>query len=139
MEQLLTEYPVKVEIPVAWGEMDAFQHVNNIIYFRYFESVRIVFFEKIGFIDCMNEIGIGPILASTQCKYIKPVRYPDTVTVGARVARIEDDRFDIHYLLVSHKLQKVAAEGDSLVVAYDYHNNKKALLPEEVEEGIRSL
>ena len=38
----LENYPVVIEIPVAWGDMDAFQHVNNVAYFRYFESARIL-------------------------------------------------------------------------------------------------
>lgn len=37
----LAGFPVRVDIPVAWGEMDAFGHVNNVVYFRYFESARI--------------------------------------------------------------------------------------------------
>ena len=46
MEKLTERYPVVIEIPVAWGEMDAFQHLNNIVYFRYFESARIAYFER---------------------------------------------------------------------------------------------
>ncbi len=50
MQEILKHYSVIIETPVAWGEMDAFQHVNNIVYFRYFESVRIAYFEKIGYL-----------------------------------------------------------------------------------------
>jgi acyl-CoA thioesterase FadM len=46
MHDLLAGYPVVIEIPVAWGEMDAFQHVNNVAYIRYFESGRIAYFER---------------------------------------------------------------------------------------------
>ena len=42
MQEILKLYSVTIETPVAWGEMDAFQHVNNIVYFRYFESARIL-------------------------------------------------------------------------------------------------
>ena len=41
MEELTREYPVIIELPVAWGDMDAFAHVNNTAYFKYFESARI--------------------------------------------------------------------------------------------------
>ncbi|MCZ6911333.1 MAG: acyl-CoA thioesterase, partial [Proteobacteria bacterium] len=41
--KVLDDYPVVIELPVVWGEMDAFDHVNNIIYFRYFESARIAY------------------------------------------------------------------------------------------------
>ena len=47
LEDLLKSYPVVIDIPIAWGEMDALKHVNNMVYFRYFESVRVVYLEKI--------------------------------------------------------------------------------------------
>lgn len=43
MEKFLAQHPIVTEIPVAWGEMDALQHVNNVVYFRYFETARIDF------------------------------------------------------------------------------------------------
>ena len=49
-----------IEIPVAWGEMDSMGHVNNIVYFRYFETARMNYLERIGFIEEMNRTGIGP-------------------------------------------------------------------------------
>ena len=44
MNSPVADYPVVIETPVAWGEMDAYGHVNNIVYFRYFESARIAYF-----------------------------------------------------------------------------------------------
>ena len=68
MEEMLSNCTVVLTIPVAWGEMDAMGHVNNIIYFRYFESVRIDYFRKLDLIGYQRETGIGPILASTECR-----------------------------------------------------------------------
>ncbi|MHA2384093.1 MAG: acyl-CoA thioesterase, partial [Candidatus Thorarchaeota archaeon] len=81
----LDDFNIRVEIPVAWGDMDSFRHVNNTKFFKYFETARIRYFEKIGFIETMEKNSIGPILASTSAKFIKPLFYPDTVTVGTRV------------------------------------------------------
>src|SRR5512135_78545 len=100
---LLEGYPVIVEIPVAWGEMDSFQHVNNVVYFRYFESARIAYSEKIRLIENKDRTGIGPILASTSCRYKLPLTYPDIVSVGAKVTGIEEDRFTLSYVVVSHR------------------------------------
>ena len=102
MKELLETYPVVIGIPVAWGEMDSLQHVNNIVYFRYFESARMAYFRELGIWDYMHETGIGPILASTQCKFKIPLTYPDTVSVGARITEIEVYRFLMNYVLVSH-------------------------------------
>lgn len=139
MNELLAGFPVVIEIPVAWGEMDSFQHVNNIVYLRYFESARIAYFERLQLIEFMNETGIGPILASVQCKFKIPLTYPDTVSVGTRISQIEDDRFVMEYAVVSQKHQKLAAEGQGVIVSFNYRENKKAPLPEEVKRRIAAL
>ena len=139
MNELLKTCPVVIEIPVAWGEMDSLRHVNNIVYFRYFESARMAYFRRLDIWNYMNETGIGPILAATQCKFKIPLTYPDVVSVGAKISEIETDRFNMKYTVVSHNHAKVAAEGDGLIVSYDYRAQKKAPLPDEIKERIRVL
>ncbi len=139
MNDILKPYPVVISIPVAWGEMDAFQHVNNVIYFKYFESVRIAYFERLDMMNLMEKTGIGPILASTQCRYKIPLTYPDTVSIGTRVSDMKDDRFVMDYIVYSPKLRTVAAEGEGLIVAYDYRKGSKAHLPEELKQRIKTL
>ncbi|MFQ5824716.1 MAG: acyl-CoA thioesterase [bacterium] len=139
MKDLLKDFPVVIEIPVAWGEMDAFQHVNNIVYFRYFESARIAYFEKIDYINLMEKTGVGPILASTQCKFKLPLNYPDKVSVGVSISNIEEDRFVMKYCIVSHRSQKIAAEGEGSIVSYNYRENKKAPIPQELRQRILDL
>ncbi|MBF0120076.1 MAG: acyl-CoA thioesterase [Desulfobacterales bacterium] len=119
--------------------MDAFQHVNNIVYFRYFESARIVYFEKIDVLEQMANTGIGPILASTQCKFKIPLTYPDTISIGAKVSKIEEYSFIMEYAVISHKHNKIAAEGEAVIVAYDYKEKKKTTVPNVLKEKILSL
>ena len=135
MRELLKDYPVIIEVPVAWGEMDALQHVNNIVYFRYFESVRMAYFDRLDIWNYLKETGIGPILASTQCKFKIPLTYPDTVSVGARIDQIEDDRFRMEYSAISHNHRKLAAQGDGVIVSYDYRQMKKAPLPQRISQA----
>ena len=139
LDQLLDDYPVVVEITVAWGDMDAFQHVNNTAYFRYFENARIVYFDKIGIIDLLRQTGIGPILASTSCTYKLPLAYPDTISVSAKTKRIEEDRMIMKYAVVSLRHQKLAAEGDGVVVMYNYRESKKTAMPDEIRKRIIDL
>ncbi|MGH7447413.1 MAG: acyl-CoA thioesterase, partial [Longimicrobiales bacterium] len=120
----LAEYPVIISVPVAWGEMDAFGHVNNIIYFRYFESARIAYLDAIGFRGDDESSGIGPILASTECRFRRPLAYPDTVSIGARTIDLAADRFTMEYRVASAALGEIAAEGGGVIVAYDYINSR---------------
>lgn len=132
-------FPVLVRIQVAWGDMDAFQHVNNVMYFRYFETARIAYCERLAYMELMAKTGIGPILASTQCRYKIPLTYPDTITVGARVSEMRDDRFTMNYLVFSGRFQKTAAEGDGLIVSFDYKVGEKVPLPPEIRQRITAL
>ena len=139
MSDLLSAFPVVITIPVAWGEMDAFQHLNNTVYFRYFESVRIAYFERLEFMELSRTTGIGPILASTQCRFRIPLTYPDTVDVGARISDIGDDRFLMHYAVASRRFGKIAAEGEGMLVSFNYRENKKAPLPPEIRRKIEEI
>lgn len=139
MPQLLSDFPIVVQFPVAWGEMDALGHVNNIVYFRYFEGARVAYLTKINFIHPGQNVGIAAILASTRCDFRKALTYPDTVSIGARVIEIGDDRFTMEYRLVSQHLQRVAAEGSGVVVAFDYREKRKAALPETIRQNIATI
>ena len=135
----LDEYPVRFETPVAWGEMDAFQHVNNVVYFKYFESARLAYFEQIGYTSWMEKHGVGPILASTSCRFRQALSYPDRVVVGARVTDLGEDRFTMRYRIVSEKLDAIAAEGEGLVVNFNYRDNRKETLPAPIRAAIERL
>jgi acyl-CoA thioester hydrolase len=138
-EGLLEGFPVVVELPVFWGDMDYFRHVNNIVFFRYFESARIEYLERIGFREEAQADGAGPILHSTQARFRRPLTWPDTVLVGARTVEIREDRFTQEYRLVSRAQGEVAAEGGGILVAFDYAANRKVPLPERVCAAIQAL
>ena len=122
----LAPFPVRITIPVAWGEMDAMQHVNNIVYFRYMESARFAYFERIGWTRPLSDSRIGPILASARCLFKFPLTFPDNVIVGTKVTRIEGDRFTMRHRLMSERHGRLAAEGEGVIVAYDYGASRKA-------------
>ena len=136
---LESNFPVVFETPVAWGEMDSMGHVNNVVYFRYFESARLAYFERVGFIDEMKRSGVGPILATTQCRFKKPLTYPDRIRVGATATDVKEDRFTMLYCIESVALGTIAADGEGLIVAYDYNEKCKTALPDSVRRAILEL
>ena len=120
--------PICVPIMVQWGEMDAFSHVNNIVYFRYFETARIAYFERMGIIGSSS---IGPILAKTSCSFLAPLTFPDTAYAIARVESILEDRFVMRYGIYSAQKERLVAKGQGTIVPYNYETKKKSSLPQE--------
>lgn len=139
MNNLTTKYSSSVVIPIAWGEMDSFQHVNNIIYFRYFESARIHYFDAIDIMGYMKKTNIGPILAHTECKYRIPLTFPDTVISCSRVKEIREKDFIMEYAIFSKEHQSLAAEGTGRIVMLDYNTNQKVLVPQMIRTAIEKL
>ena len=139
MKKELADYPVVVKVPVAWGEMDAFGHLNHTIYFRYMETARISYFEKLDFPDFLERNPVGPILGAISCRFRAPLAYPDRVSVGVKVSQIEKDRFMMSYSIFSHKSWRLVAEGESTIVCYDYRQNRKAPVPDKLKNGIVEL
>jgi acyl-CoA thioester hydrolase len=119
--------------------MDSFQHVNNVIYFRYFESARIQYFEAVGLMDIVEQLGVGPILGSTSCRYRTPLTYPDTVYVGAKITEMHEKRFTMEYLIVSEQHPETVAEGSGVVICYNYQKNQSTQIPEVVHHAIEKL
>ncbi len=138
-DELFRVFPVVVTQAVLWGEMDSFQHVNNVAYFRYFENGRLEYIRRVGWFDIQTATGIGPILASTQARFRRALIYPDTIHIGTRLLDMKDDRITIEHKIVSDALDDVATDGQGVIVSFHYETGKKVALPAELRERIEKL
>ncbi|MSR58521.1 MAG: acyl-CoA thioesterase [Planctomycetaceae bacterium] len=120
----LAGFPVLCTLPIQWGDQDAFGHVNNTIYLRWFESARIAYGNQVGLSQLFERQKIGPILAAVQCNYRRQLIFPDTVHIGARITKIGRTSLVMEHRVVSETLKTIAAEGDSTVVMFDYAAQK---------------
>jgi acyl-CoA thioester hydrolase len=135
----IEDFHVLTEIPVLWGDEDAFGHVNNIAYLRWCESARVDYLRRVDLFPKLPPAGVGPILASVTCHYHKPLTYPDTVTIGTRVTHIGNSSFRMAHAIFSRATGEVAAEADSALVSVDYATGKPVRLPEPVRDAITEL
>jgi acyl-CoA thioester hydrolase len=138
-EQLLAGYPVVVRQEVVWGEMDSYRHVNNVVYFRYFENARLEYFRRLDWPVFEAQTGIGPILAATEARFRRALTYPDTIAITARLGTLGEDRFTLEHRIVSRQLNEVATQGHGTVVAFHYGRGVKVRLPEELRRRIAEL
>ena len=136
---LLAGYSVVIALPVQWGDQDALEHVNNVVYFRWFESARIAYFRRIGLMDKWDARQLGPILASSSCDYRRSIVFPDTVRVGIRATRIGRSSIGLEERIISEQQKALAAEGTSTVVYYDYAAGRPHPVPNELRRAIEGL
>ncbi len=137
--EILADYPGIVELPVQWGEQDPYGHVNNAMFFRWFESARAVYADLIEMDILSSDAKIGPILASTGCNYRRQVKYPDRVIVGCRVSKMKASSMTMKYLVYSTLQQLVVADGESVVVTFDYENQRPIRIPDAMRANIERL
>lgn len=135
----LVGFPVVVVQQVAWGDMDSFQHVNNAVYFRYFENARLEYIRRLDWFAFQSETGIGPILQATTARFRRALTYPDQIAIGAKVSSVEVDRFFLEHLIVSQRLGEVATVGQGTVVTFDYRQMTKAPMPAEIQRRIAEV
>jgi len=135
----LYDYPVVIEVPVAWGEMDSFKHVNNVHYFRYFESARTKYVEELKILDFMNNYAKGPILSETSAKFLAPVSYPDTLSIGIRSIKAEGGKLIQEYAIWSQEQSRLVTTGESTMLFFDYKIGKRCDIPTELAKRMVKL
>jgi acyl-CoA thioester hydrolase len=136
---MIEGFAVVERIPVQWGDMDAFGHVNNARFFTWFETARIAYFTELGFATDRAE-GIGPILAHASCDYLLQVEYPAEVLVGARVTRLGTSSFHQEYVAtLSDRPERPVARGTGVIVLYDYEAAEAVPLPDDLRDRIETL
>ncbi len=136
---LLAAFPVVIELDVGWSDIDSFDHVSNLVYFRYFQDARLVYLDRIGWLQTKRELGLGPIVKSTNATYRKPVKFLDRVWTGARVIDLQPDRVTFEHKVVSRAWDAVACEGLAVIVSYDYRAEGKCPIPDTVRQAIQTM
>ncbi|KAK4100164.1 hypothetical protein N658DRAFT_497625 [Parathielavia hyrcaniae] len=130
---------------IAWGEMDSFQHVNNVNYFRYAESARVNWITNFAvhvdpqhrrqWRELMTPRSTGLIMRSLKADFKFPMVYPDRISVYHRLrARPERDpapsAFALDCIVLSHRHRRIASRLEEDIVLYDYKKAGKTGMPD---------
>ena len=131
--KMMESFPAIATIPVQWGDQDLFKHVNNAIYFRWFESSRVEYWHKSGLFEALQGPGYGPILASVTCNYKRQIKFPDTVSIGTKVSKLGNSSATLEHAVFSAANNAIAATGVSVIVMYDYQNQHPVPISDELK------
>lgn len=118
------EFKTKLELRIDWSELDYFKHVNNVSFFKYIQSARVNYWDKIGLTQLHHETNIGPMLASWKCDFKRPLFYPGKVTILSKVDFIKNTSFSICHRLIDVN-QQIVAEAIDIIVMFDFNANSK--------------
>lgn len=129
---IFSDYPLIYDQNVAWGDMDAFGHVNNVLYYRYIESARIAYLEHLN----VFKYEVGPVVASSHCQYLKPVFYPDQLKIATRIEDLRQSAFRMNYVLWSETQQTIVAKAEAVIVFVDHKTMQKAVIPSDLRAAI---
>lgn len=88
----------EMSMPIRWGDMDAFGHVNNTVYFRYMEEARVTWFGKLGIAGGNGE-GQGPVVVNASMEFLRQLHYPGDVIARLLAAKPGRSSFDTAFEL----------------------------------------
>jgi acyl-CoA thioester hydrolase len=119
----------EMTMPIRWGDMDAMGHVNNTLYFRYLEIVRIEWLHSLG--GAPDPAGQGPVIANTFCNFLRQLEYPGDVLAKHYIANPGRTSFDAFITLERTDQPGVLyATGGATTVWIDFPRQKPVPLPD---------
>lgn len=122
----------EMSMPIRWGDMDAFGHVNNTVYFRYMEQVRISWFEAVGLVGGAEQ-GQGPVIVNASMEFLRQLHYPGDVVGLMSVAKPGRSSFDTGFeLRRADDPGTLYARGAARCVWIDYAAGRSVPLPESL-------
>ncbi len=117
------DWPISIEIPVPWRDIDAAGHVNNAVYFSYFETARLAVF--MGPMGMRTPRDLTLIVARAECDYVTPASMGETLVVRVWTTRIGTTSFDFAYEAREKETGRVVARGKTVQVMFDYAKGEK--------------
>lgn len=126
----------EIEIRVAWGEMDAYGHVNNTVFLRWFETARIEWLDAVGYPEVENKS--GPVLRAASVEYLSPVKYRDNVRVRLWPTKVGRSAVTLAYEVTSESQSAVVARGETVVVHADFVHGGSLELPKDAKDRIEA-
>ncbi|MDT0687998.1 acyl-CoA thioesterase [Autumnicola psychrophila] len=134
----LPDFKLSLEIRIDWSDLDLYQHVNNVSYMRYLQSGRVNFWEATGIYESYNNINRGTMLVSTHCNFKKSLYYPGKAIVKTMLGEMKNSSFSLNHVILNEN-NEICAEGEDVVVCYDFDENKTFRIPDELRTILKKF
>lgn len=133
-----TAYPHFLSIATRWMDNDVYGHVNNVVYYSYFDTVVNEYLIRSGVLDIEHGTTIG-LVVETQCNYFAPIVFPDRIDAGLRVVRLGTSSVRYEVGLFREGDAAPAAQGHFVHVYVDRETRRPVTLPDRLRAALEPL
>jgi acyl-CoA thioester hydrolase len=135
---LRSHYVEFMPIQTRWMDNDVYGHVNNVVYYSYFDTVVNLYLINPGGLDFHNAPVVG-IMAETMCRYYRSIAYPEAIDAGLRVGRLGTSSVRYEVGLFGVEEQQARAEGHLVHVFVDRATNAPVPIPADIRSALERL
>lgn len=134
----LAGYPHRLSIPTRWADNDVYGHVNNVVYYYYFDTVVNKFLIDKGLLEIGKSDVIG-LVVETGCQYFAPISFPDIITAGLRVAKLGKSSVRYEIGLFRGDETTASAQGHFVHVYVDEAARRPVPLPADMRAALEEI
>ena len=138
MSEARASYKHFLTIPTRWMDNDVYGHVNNVVYYSYFDTVVNDYLMRHGGLDYRNGTIVG-LVVETMCQYKKSLAFPESVDVGLRVAKISDSSVRFEIGIFKQSDDEPAAFGYFVHVFVERAVQKAVTIPERIRGALEKI
>lgn len=131
---MLEGFPLVMRFTVPFADVDMMQHVNNVAYIRWLETLRAEYFAQVMQTPINGECGM--VQANIEFTYERQLSYRERIAVGCKIPRIGTKSFDFAYEVWSETHGRRAAHGKTAMVAFDFARNRTIEVPQAWRDAI---
>jgi acyl-CoA thioester hydrolase len=125
-----------ITIPTRFQDLDPHNHVNNVVYFVYFETARLAFLRSIQLENIRERGKFGPAVKSQTCNYQKQVFHPSVLEVGIRFSNLTNRTFTVSYEVYLEETDTLVCDGATIMVWVDFIKEQSIPIPAELRDAI---
>jgi len=131
-------YPHTLPIQTRWHDNDIYGHVNNIVYYSYFDTVINQYLIAAGGLDIAAGSIIG-LCVESRCQYLRAVAFPDALSAGLRVVHLGKSSVRYEIAIFSSGSDEAAAQGEFVHVFVDRATNRPAEIPPRLRAALQGI
>ena len=135
---LISEFPYRRRLTTRWADNDIYGHVNNVMYYAFFDTAVNGFLIDRGVLDPGASDAIG-LVVETQCRFSAPISFPDDVTVGLRTAKIGNSSVRYEIGIFRNDETASSAEGHFVHVYVDRASRRPIPIPDPIRAALMSI